>query len=176
MDFERMFSEHQDRVFAFCYSMTGSRAEAEDVAQEVFLRAWRSLRDWKPERIEEPSERAWLHKIALNVVRNRVRASRSRPPRPASAPGLALVAAPRRLGEIEAPARLAERVLDRFTVMETPLGPFFVAWNRDGVSAVYEVRHGEPPFRAWFEDRYRRPLVRSKSGPPASVLSRFDMK
>ena len=82
----------------------------------------------------------------------------------------------RRLGEIKAPARLAERVLDRFTVMETPLGPFFVAWNRDGVSAVYEVRHGEPPFRAWFEDRYRRPLVRSKSGPPASVLSRFDMK
>jgi len=99
MDFERMFSEHQDRVFAFCYSMTGSRAEAEDVAQEVFLRAWRSLRDWKPERIEELSERAWLHKIALNVVRNRVRAARSRPPLAASDAGLAMVAAPGRSPE-----------------------------------------------------------------------------
>lgn len=82
----------------------------------------------------------------------------------------------RRLAEVRAPARLAERVMDRFAVMDTPLGPFFVAWNHDGVSAVYEVRHGEPAFRAWFEDRYRRPLVRSEAGPPASVLRRFDMR
>jgi RNA polymerase sigma-70 factor, ECF subfamily len=80
MDFERMFNEHHDRVFAFCFSMTGNRAEAEDVAQDVFLRAWRSLRDWEPERVAALSERAWLHKIALNAVRNRVRAAGSRPP------------------------------------------------------------------------------------------------
>jgi len=76
----------------------------------------------------------------------------------------------RRLGELQAPARLAEMVMDRFAVMDTPLGPFFVAWNRDGVSAVFEVRHGEESFRSWFDDRYRRPLVRSDAAPPASVL------
>jgi O-6-methylguanine DNA methyltransferase len=82
----------------------------------------------------------------------------------------------RRLGEVKAPARLAEMVLDRFAVMDTPLGPFFVAWNRDGVSAVYEGRHGEESFQSWFDDRYRRPLVRSEAAPPASVLRRFDMR
>ncbi len=84
MDFERMFNVHHDRVFAFCFSMTGNRAEAEDAAQESFLRAWRALKDWAPERVAELSERAWLHKIALNVVRNRVRAATSRPPLAAS--------------------------------------------------------------------------------------------
>lgn len=84
MDFERMFNEHHDRVFAFCFSMTGNRAEAEDAAQEAFVRAWRALKDWTPERVAALSEKAWLHKIALNVVRNRVRAAAARPPLAAS--------------------------------------------------------------------------------------------
>jgi RNA polymerase sigma-70 factor (ECF subfamily) len=94
MDFERMFTEHQDRVFAFCYSMTGIRAEAEDAAQETFLRAWRSLRQWDADRRQALNERAWLHRIALNVVRNRVRAAASRPPLAASDAALAMQAAP----------------------------------------------------------------------------------
>jgi len=96
MDFERMFAEHQDRVFAFSYSMTGIRAEAEDVAQEVFLRAWRSLREWEPERVAALNARAWLCTIALNVVRNRVRAASSRPPLAATDAALLMVAAPGR--------------------------------------------------------------------------------
>jgi RNA polymerase sigma-70 factor (ECF subfamily) len=96
MDFERIFNQHQDRVFAFCYSMTGVRAEAEDAAQETFLRAWRALREWDADRREALNEGAWLHKIALNVVRNRVRATASRPPLAASDAALELQAAPGR--------------------------------------------------------------------------------
>ncbi len=55
-----MFNEHQDRVFAFCYSLTGVRAEAEDAAQETFLRAWRSLRQWDADRREALNEGAGL--------------------------------------------------------------------------------------------------------------------
>ncbi len=81
-----------------------------------------------------------------------------------------------RLGTVHAPARFGERVLDRFWVMDTALGPFFVAWNREGVSATYEERHGEAEFRDWFEDRYGRPLVPAKEGPSAAVLHRYDLR
>src|SRR5207245_6275020 len=72
--FERMVREHQDRVFAASLAMTGNRHDAEEVAQDTFLRAYRALATYSPERISELKERAWLHQIAVNVVRNRVRA------------------------------------------------------------------------------------------------------
>jgi O-6-methylguanine DNA methyltransferase len=81
----------------------------------------------------------------------------------------------RRLAQVRAPARLAEMVMDTFSVIETPLGAFFVAWNRDGVTAMYEVRHGEEEFREWFGDRIGRPLRRASITPSAAVLRRFDL-
>jgi RNA polymerase sigma-70 factor (ECF subfamily) len=71
--FERMVHEHKDRIFAASLAMTGNRHDAEDVAQDTFFRAYRALETYSPERIRELKERAWLHRIAVNVVRNRVR-------------------------------------------------------------------------------------------------------
>src|SRR2546427_7678793 len=71
--FERMVLEHQDRVFATSLAMTGNRHDAEEVAQDTFLRAYRALLTYDPERVRELKQRAWLNRIALNVVRNRVR-------------------------------------------------------------------------------------------------------
>jgi RNA polymerase sigma-70 factor (ECF subfamily) len=71
--FEQMVHEHQDRIFAASLAMTGNRHDAEEVAQDTFLRAYRALSTYSPERIRDLKERAWLHRIALNVVRNRVR-------------------------------------------------------------------------------------------------------
>ena len=71
--FERMVHEHQDRVFAFGLALTGNRHDAEEVAQDTFLRAYRALVTYEPDRIRELKQKAWLHRIALNVVRNRVR-------------------------------------------------------------------------------------------------------
>jgi O-6-methylguanine DNA methyltransferase len=82
----------------------------------------------------------------------------------------------RQLGDVHAPARFGELVMDRYWIMETPLGPFFVAWNREGVSATYEERHGLGQFRDWFEDRYARPLVPATEAPAGAVLHRFDMR
>src|SRR5258708_12798921 len=71
--FERMGHEHKDRIFAASLAMTGNRHDAEEVAQDTFLRAYRALCTYSPERVRELKERAWLHRIAVNVVRNRVR-------------------------------------------------------------------------------------------------------
>src|SRR6266852_2339503 len=75
---ERMVPDHKDRIFAASLAMTGNRHDAEEVAQDTFLRAYRALCSYSPERIRELKERAWLHRIAINVVRNRVRGVRPR--------------------------------------------------------------------------------------------------
>ncbi|HXM37022.1 MAG TPA: RNA polymerase sigma factor [Gemmatimonadales bacterium] len=76
--FERMVHEHQHRVFALGLALTGNRHDAEEVAQDTFLRAYRALVTYPPDRIRELKQKPWLHRIALNVVRNRVRGVRPR--------------------------------------------------------------------------------------------------
>jgi len=60
VDFERLIVEHQDRVFRLCASMLGDRREAEDAAQEVFLKAFRSMDRFKG----EAAVSTWLHPIS----------------------------------------------------------------------------------------------------------------
>ena len=74
--FERMVREHQHRLFAFALTLCGRPDEAEDVAQDAFIRAYRALEGYPPERRRELKASAWLHRIALNVFRNRVRGKR----------------------------------------------------------------------------------------------------
>jgi RNA polymerase sigma-70 factor (ECF subfamily) len=76
--FERLVREHQDRIFALGFALTGNRHDAEEVAQDTFLRAYRALITYSPERIRDLKHRAWLHRIAVNVVRNRVRGAKPR--------------------------------------------------------------------------------------------------
>jgi RNA polymerase sigma-70 factor (ECF subfamily) len=74
--FERLVLNHQDRIYAFALTLTANPADAEEVAQDTFVRAHRALRSYGAERIRVLHLRAWLHRIALNVVRNRVRVRR----------------------------------------------------------------------------------------------------
>ena len=76
--FERMVQEHQHRVFALGLALTGNRQDAEEVAQDTFLRAYRALVTYPAGRIRDLKQRAWLHQIALNVVRNRARRAKFR--------------------------------------------------------------------------------------------------
>jgi RNA polymerase sigma-70 factor, ECF subfamily len=76
--FERMVHEHQNRVFAFGLALTGNRHDAEEVAQDTFLKAYRALVTYPPDRLRDLKQKPWLHQIALNVVRNRVRGIRPR--------------------------------------------------------------------------------------------------
>jgi RNA polymerase sigma-70 factor (ECF subfamily) len=76
--FERMVMDHQDRIYALGLALTGNRHDAEDVAQDTFVRAYKALATYSPERIRDLKQKPWLHRIAVNVVRNRVRGLRPR--------------------------------------------------------------------------------------------------
>jgi RNA polymerase sigma factor (sigma-70 family) len=74
--FERMVREHQHRVYAVGFALTGNRHDAEEVAQDTFLRAYRALATYPADRIRDLKQKPWLHRIAVNVVRNRVRGAK----------------------------------------------------------------------------------------------------
>jgi RNA polymerase sigma-70 factor (ECF subfamily) len=64
-----LVSEHQEPVFRLAYLLLGDAAEAEDVAQETFVRAFRALGSFDVARPLRP----WLMRIAANLSRNRRR-------------------------------------------------------------------------------------------------------
>jgi RNA polymerase sigma factor (sigma-70 family) len=76
--FERLVHDHQDRIFALSLALTGNRHDAEEVAQDTFLRAYRALETYSADRVRDLKQRPWLHRIAVNVVRNRVRGVKPR--------------------------------------------------------------------------------------------------
>ena len=69
---------HQDRLYAFALRLTGSPSDAEEVAQDAFVRAHRALAGYPAERVRALAVRPWLFRIALNVVRNWARGKRLR--------------------------------------------------------------------------------------------------
>jgi RNA polymerase sigma-70 factor (ECF subfamily) len=71
--FETFVRTYQDRMYAFALRLTGSRQDAEESTQDAFVRAYRALQGYPPEQRRALHLRAWLYRIVLNVVRNRVR-------------------------------------------------------------------------------------------------------
>ena len=67
--FDAIVRAHQDRVFAFCTRMLSDREDALDVAQEVFLSAYRNLGGFRG----DASLSTWLLRIAANRCLNRIR-------------------------------------------------------------------------------------------------------
>src|SRR5882724_8286355 len=64
---------HLARVTALAGRMLGNRADAEDVAQEVFLRVWQQAAKW---RAGEARFSTWLHRVTLNLCHDRLRRRR----------------------------------------------------------------------------------------------------
>ncbi len=59
---------HSDRVYRLAYRLTGNRADAEDLTQEVFVRVFRSLDNYTPGTFE-----GWLHRITTNLFLDQAR-------------------------------------------------------------------------------------------------------
>jgi RNA polymerase sigma factor (sigma-70 family) len=76
--FPEFLVHHQDLVYGIALRMTKRPADAEDLAQDAFIRAYRALSGYDATRIAELRPRGWLAAIVGNLGRNRVR--RKRPP------------------------------------------------------------------------------------------------
>lgn len=74
--FRTLVETHQERVINTCYRFLLSREDAEDVAQEVFLEVYKSIRDFR----EEAKLSTWIYRIAvtrsLDLIRKRKRKKR----------------------------------------------------------------------------------------------------
>ncbi len=68
-----------DGIYSGALQLTRNRHDAEDVVQETFVRVYRSLGSYPPDRIRSLDLKPWVWTIALNLCRNRAR-SRARHP------------------------------------------------------------------------------------------------
>jgi len=133
--FETLVRGHTDRCHAIALRLLGRPADAEEVTQDTFLRAYRALADYPPERIRELRLRPWLAAIAVNLARNRRRRLSDR------APALSLAAVP-------ADGDLA--------TYDPPAGP---ATSPEAVSIGHAERDRWAALLAALPEHYRLPLV-----------------
>lgn len=94
--FETLVRDHADRCYAIALRMLGDPHDAEEVAQDALVRAYRALSGYEAVRIRELRLRAWLVTIVANLSRNhlRRRGPRTRPLDPLVEAGREPVAGP----------------------------------------------------------------------------------
>lgn len=72
--FESLYHEHVGRVHALCLRMSGDPSRAEELTQDVFVRAWSRLSGFRG----DAAFGTWLHRIAVNAVLQKRRSDRRR--------------------------------------------------------------------------------------------------
>ena len=72
--FEILVNRHQISILNFIYRFVGNRAQAKDLAQEVFLRVWQSAKSYKP----KARFTTWIYRITTNLCLNELKSSRLR--------------------------------------------------------------------------------------------------
>jgi len=64
--FERLVGLYQNRVYSLSYQLAGNHADAQDLAQEVFIKAYLAIKNFR----READFGTWLHRIAVNLWLN----------------------------------------------------------------------------------------------------------
>ena len=72
--FDRLSQVYRPEICSLCYRFLGRREDSEDVAQEVFSRAWQHLASFR----SDASFRTWLWEIGRNLCLNHLRARKSK--------------------------------------------------------------------------------------------------
>lgn len=74
-DFRKLIEKYQQRVFRLAIGFVHDREEAEDLTQEIFIKAWQSLDSFRG----ESSFSTWLHRIGVNICLNHTRKKNRNP-------------------------------------------------------------------------------------------------
>ena len=67
--FRELIEAHRDRVYNITFRMLGNRAEAEDIAQEVFITVFKTIDTFRA----ESKFSTWLYRVAVNHCKNRIK-------------------------------------------------------------------------------------------------------
>ncbi|HSI05784.1 MAG: RNA polymerase sigma factor [Myxococcota bacterium] len=73
--FEQIVRRHHDRVYRLAFGMTKNQSEAEEVVQDTFLNAWKSIDSFRGD--SKPA--TWIYRIAANTALMRLRSKRRNP-------------------------------------------------------------------------------------------------
>lgn len=73
--FDVLVERHQRHVYQLCYRFAGNHEDASDLAQDVFIRAYRGLKNFKG----QASLGTWLYRIGVNVCLNKLGAKTPKP-------------------------------------------------------------------------------------------------
>ena len=72
--FDLLLAEYRNKVFRLCSSMLGDRAQAEDIAQDVFMRIWKALAGFRG----QSSLSTWIYAITRNTCLTAIKSAAAR--------------------------------------------------------------------------------------------------
>ena len=67
--FETIVHRYEEKVLRLCFRILSARAEAEDIAQDIFTKLWEHPDDWQP----KATFSTWLYRVTTNRCLNRLR-------------------------------------------------------------------------------------------------------
>jgi RNA polymerase sigma-70 factor (ECF subfamily) len=120
-NFDALFFTHYEAVFRLLYRITRTREEAEDLAQETFLRLHRSPQVWDERRRErEQNVGGWLYRVATHLAYNALRGRQRRERREGLVLGQALSAGSNEPDPAEVAQRAEEQTIVRRALARLP--------------------------------------------------------
>ncbi|MEM9782811.1 MAG: RNA polymerase sigma factor [Pseudomonadota bacterium] len=160
--FARLVDRHYDRIFAFSWRLMRTRAEAEDLAQDVCVTLARRIGSYRG----EAAFTTWLYRLVLNAARDRARAGAARA---RAHDGFAEVDALRR-GGAEARQREAEWLREAIAglpeeMRETAVLVLDEGLTHEQAAAVLEVAPSTVSWRLMEMRKTLRRLAETAGGP-----------
>jgi RNA polymerase sigma-70 factor (ECF subfamily) len=125
--FERLYRTHVARIHSLVRRMVGGEADADELTQDVFIRAWQRLATFRG----DAAFGTWLHRLAVNLVINQQRSAARNHKRFADGDQVELAAAPQRTPDV------AIDLEDALALLPAGARQVFVLHDVEG------FRHGE---------------------------------